>query len=60
MKKILVIGASGFIAQNIFRELIKLNWPICGTVRNLDSLSLLIMNRSKIRYAKVLTSTKIS
>ena len=40
MKKILVIGASGFIAQNIFRELIKLNWPICGTVRNLDSLSL--------------------
>ena len=36
MKKILVTGASGFIGQNICEELIKLNWPVCGTVRNLD------------------------
>ena len=40
MKKILVTGASGFIGQNICEELIKLNWPVCGTVRNSDSLSI--------------------
>tara|TARA_B100001057_G_scaffold500965_1_gene619308 strand:- start:6773 stop:7744 length:972 start_codon:yes stop_codon:yes gene_type:complete len=39
MKKILVTGISGFIGQNLSKELIKLNWSVRGTVRKLDSLS---------------------
>jgi len=38
MKKILVTGANGFIGQNIYRELIKLNYFVRGAVRNLKSV----------------------
>ena len=34
MEKILVTGASGFIGQKIYRQLIKLERNVCGTVRN--------------------------
>jgi nucleoside-diphosphate-sugar epimerase len=37
MKKILVTGANGFIGQNIYKDLIKLNYFITGSVRNLDA-----------------------
>ena len=37
MKKILVTGVNGFIGQNIYRKLIKLNYSVRGSVRNLDS-----------------------
>jgi nucleoside-diphosphate-sugar epimerase len=37
MKQILVTGVNGFIGQNIYRELIKLNYFVRGAVRNLDS-----------------------
>ena len=36
MEKILVTGASGFIGQKIYRQLIKLERNVCGTVRNLN------------------------
>ena len=39
MRKILITGASGFIGQNICKELVKLNRPVCGTVRSLDFYS---------------------
>ena len=34
MEKILVTGASGFIGQKIYRQLIKLERNVCGTIRN--------------------------
>jgi nucleoside-diphosphate-sugar epimerase len=37
MKKILVTGANGFIGQHIYKHLIKLNYPVKGTIRNLDN-----------------------
>jgi len=40
MKNILVSGSSGFIGNNICRELIKLKKSVRGTVRNLNSLSI--------------------
>jgi nucleoside-diphosphate-sugar epimerase len=36
MKKILVTGAKGFIGQHLCKHLIKLNYSVKGTVRNLD------------------------
>ena len=45
MEKILVTGASGFIGQKIYRQLIKLERNVCGTVRNL--------NLSNLEYIKV-------
>lgn len=38
MKKILVTGVNGFIGQNIYKELIKLNYFVRGAVRNLKSV----------------------
>tara|TARA_Y100000768_G_scaffold339973_1_gene283555 strand:- start:1922 stop:2896 length:975 start_codon:yes stop_codon:yes gene_type:complete len=38
MEKILVSGSSGFIGKNLCRELNKLNRPVVGTVRNLNSI----------------------
>ena len=40
MKKICITGASGFIGQNLCDKLIKLNRNIIGTVRNLDTVSM--------------------
>ena len=37
MKKILITGANGFIGQNIYKDLIKLNYFVRGAVRNLDA-----------------------
>ena len=39
MKKICITGVSGFIGQNLYNKLLKLNRNIVGTVRNLDHLS---------------------
>jgi nucleoside-diphosphate-sugar epimerase len=49
MKRILVTGFNGFIGQNIYRELIKLNYFVRGAIRSLDSL--LINNN--IKYISV-------
>ena len=38
MKKILVTGANGFIGQNIYKHLMKLNYFVRGAVRNLDTV----------------------
>jgi nucleoside-diphosphate-sugar epimerase len=38
MKKILVTGANGFIGQHIYKHLIKLNYSVKGTARNLDTV----------------------
>jgi nucleoside-diphosphate-sugar epimerase len=38
MKKILVTGANGFIGQNIYKHLTKVNYYVKGTVRNLDDV----------------------
>ena len=46
MKRILVTGFNGFIGQNIYRELIKLNYFVRGAIRSLDSL--LINNKNNI------------
>jgi nucleoside-diphosphate-sugar epimerase len=40
MKKICITGASGFVGQNLCDKLIKLNRNIIGTVRNLDTVSM--------------------
>jgi nucleoside-diphosphate-sugar epimerase len=39
MKKICITGVSGFIGQNLFNKLLKLNRTVVGTVRNFDYLS---------------------
>ena len=39
MKKVLVTGASGFVGKALCSELVKLNFIVSGTVRNLDALS---------------------
>ena len=39
MKKICITGVSGFIGQNLYNKLLKLNRNIVGTVRNLNHLS---------------------
>jgi nucleoside-diphosphate-sugar epimerase len=49
MKKILVTGVNGFIGQNIYRELIKLNYFVRGTVRSLDS----VLINNDIKYISV-------
>jgi nucleoside-diphosphate-sugar epimerase len=49
MKKILVTGVNGFIGQNIYRELIKLNYFVRGAVRNLDS----VLINNDIKYILV-------
>ena len=38
MKKILVTGANGFIGQNIYKHLIKLNYFVRGAIRNLNNV----------------------
>jgi nucleoside-diphosphate-sugar epimerase len=38
MKKILVTGANGFIGHNLYKNLIKLNYSVKGTTRNLDTV----------------------
>jgi nucleoside-diphosphate-sugar epimerase len=38
MKKILVTGANGFIGHNLYKNLIKLNYSVKGTARNLDTV----------------------
>ena len=49
MKKILVTGVNGFIGQNIYRELIKLNYFVRGAVRSLDS----VLINNNIKYISV-------
>jgi nucleoside-diphosphate-sugar epimerase len=38
MKKILVTGANGFIGHNLYKNLIKLNYSVKGTARNLNTV----------------------
>jgi nucleoside-diphosphate-sugar epimerase len=58
MKKILVTGASGFIGQKIYRQLVKLKINVCGTVKNLNlnnSENLKVVNFSReIEWENVL------
>jgi nucleoside-diphosphate-sugar epimerase len=49
MKKILVTGVNGFIGQNIYRELIKLNYFVRGALRSLDS----VLINNDIKYISV-------
>jgi nucleoside-diphosphate-sugar epimerase len=37
MKKILVTGANGFVGHHIYKHLIKLNYSVKGTIRNLNN-----------------------
>ena len=37
MKKILITGASGFIGQSLIKSLVKLNRPVRGTIRSINS-----------------------
>ena len=48
MEKILVTGASGFIGQKIYRQLIKLERNVCGTVRNSN-----LSNLENIKVANI-------
>ena len=44
MEKVLVTGASGFIWQKIYRQLIKLERNVYGTVRNSNLSNLVSRN----------------
>ena len=48
MEKILVTGASGFIGQKIYRQLVKLERNVCGTVRNSN-----LSNSENIKVADI-------
>jgi nucleoside-diphosphate-sugar epimerase len=57
MKKILVTGANGFVGQNIHKNLIKLNYFVRGTVRNLDT-ALINCNAKYISVGNIDAETK--
>jgi nucleoside-diphosphate-sugar epimerase len=57
MKKILVTGANGFVGQNIYKNLIKLNYFVRGTVRNLDT-ALINCNAKYISVGNIDAETK--
>ncbi len=59
MKKILVTGANGFVGQNIYKNLIKLNYFVRGTVRNLDT-ALINCNAKYISVGNIDVETKWS
>jgi nucleoside-diphosphate-sugar epimerase len=57
MKKILVTGANGFIGQNIYKNLIKLNYFVRGAVRNSDT-TLINSNTKYISVGNIDAETK--